>query len=105
MALPANLTLKDAQEIVDDLVAAAYSINISLHGQARGQQRTVSHDEILEVLRVGAISEPPWWDAEYRDWKAWVVASISGDKFKVLVAIDEDARGRRSLDVVTVVVK
>lgn len=75
---------------VRKLSASSANVVFSSHARARMRKRSITSDQVLEVLRRGSIApgENPAPDI-YGNWKATLRKNVAGEEVNVAAALDK----------------
>ena len=100
--LPRGLTDATALDLVRELAALGGRVTFSAHARRRMQEREISSEQVLNVLRRGEIAESVRWDATRDNYRLSLRALTAGDEVTVACAIEVEMLMGQVVTIVTV---
>ena len=95
---PDKLSAAEARRVIREIAAEDGRVGFLPHALTRMAQRDVSRDEVLKIVRTGAIVEGPYLGLR-GDWRVEMQGRVAGDVVSIAIAIE----WRTRLLVVTVI--
>jgi hypothetical protein len=103
--LPRRMTEAELLVLVRDLASQGARVTFRRHALQRLDERSVTTDQVLRVLRRGEVVRGPDWDNAERNWRFTMRALTAGEEVSVGAAIDVEQLMGTVVVVITVILE
>lgn len=84
--IPLKMTASAATRLIRQKAEASDNVVITVHAQERMEERGITLDDVLAILRRGAVYLPPFRN-EVKDWQAEMERRMPGGRDAVAVTV------------------